>query len=143
MSKKITDSKGRWRNKTIAFRMSPEEADNLDLRVKLSGINKQDYLVKSALEPTFTVQATTRMRANVRREMGAIASELRRLRQGSVIDDELAEKLEIIAQFAGSFADEESPVNQEDKLIKNINKDGSLSLENGATVSKNRPQEVN
>ena len=33
---KNLDAKGRWRNKTVAFRMSLEESDDLDIRVKLS-----------------------------------------------------------------------------------------------------------
>ena len=50
MSEKIKDKKGRWRNKIVAFRMSPEEALELDDRVRLCGARtKQDYLVESAL----------------------------------------------------------------------------------------------
>ena len=37
MSEKNRDNKNRWRNVTIAFRMSPEENAELDLRVKLCG----------------------------------------------------------------------------------------------------------
>lgn len=33
MSEKNRDNKNRWRNVTIAFRMSPEENEELDLRV--------------------------------------------------------------------------------------------------------------
>ena len=32
---KNLDSKGRWRNKTVAFRVSPEEAKQIDARVRL------------------------------------------------------------------------------------------------------------
>ena len=35
MSVKVKDDKNRWRNKTVAFRLSPEEAADLDNRVKL------------------------------------------------------------------------------------------------------------
>ena len=37
MSEKNRDDKNRWRNVTIAFRMSPEENEELNNRVKLSG----------------------------------------------------------------------------------------------------------
>ena len=37
MSAKNYDNHNRWRNKTVAFRMSPEEAEQLDKFVKLSG----------------------------------------------------------------------------------------------------------
>ena len=49
MEKKL-DAKGRWRNKTTSFMMSPEEREDLDTRVKLSGLTKQEYMVRRLLE---------------------------------------------------------------------------------------------
>lgn len=46
MSEKRFDNYKRWRSKTVAFRMSPEEADELDVQVALSGLSKQDYLIQ-------------------------------------------------------------------------------------------------
>ena len=46
MSEKNRDNKNRWRNVTIAFRMSPEENEELDLRVKLISL-KAFYIKKS------------------------------------------------------------------------------------------------
>ena len=43
MSAKAKDDHNRWRNKTVAFRMSPEEANQLDAFVQMSGLPKQDY----------------------------------------------------------------------------------------------------
>ena len=37
------DYKGRWRNHTVAFRVSDEEAKLLNDLVALSGLTKQDY----------------------------------------------------------------------------------------------------
>ena len=37
MSQKKKDDKNRWRNLTVAFRVSPEENEELNMRVKLSG----------------------------------------------------------------------------------------------------------
>ena len=50
MSAKNLDKQNRWRNKTVAFRMSPEEAEQLDVNVRLSGLSKQDYLIQRALQ---------------------------------------------------------------------------------------------
>ena len=48
MSEKNRDSKNRWRNVTIAFRMSPEEDAELDLRVKLCGYQtRQEYIIEA------------------------------------------------------------------------------------------------
>ena len=43
MSEKRLDAKNRWRNVVVAFRMSPEEAQELNVKVSLSGLSKQDY----------------------------------------------------------------------------------------------------
>jgi len=37
---KTVDAKGRWRSLAVAFRMSPEENADLDIRVKLLGLTK-------------------------------------------------------------------------------------------------------
>lgn len=56
MSAKNRDEHNRWRNKTVAFRMSPEESNELDTRVKLSGLTKQDYLINRALQAEKAIQ---------------------------------------------------------------------------------------
>lgn len=45
MDRKL-DNRGRWRNKTVAFRVSEEEAKQIDVCVRLSGLTKQDYIVR-------------------------------------------------------------------------------------------------
>ncbi|MDY5243439.1 MAG: hypothetical protein SPH20_06725, partial [Eubacterium sp.] len=61
MSAKNRDEHNRWRNKTVAFRMSPEEAKLLDEFVKLSGFNKQDYLISRVLQREVVVQGNPRV----------------------------------------------------------------------------------
>ena len=46
MSEKRLDAKNRWRNVVVAFRMSPEEAQELNVKVSLSGLSKQDYIIQ-------------------------------------------------------------------------------------------------
>ena len=43
---KSLDRKGRWRNKLVGFRVSPEEAEVIDNFVRLSGLTKQDYIIR-------------------------------------------------------------------------------------------------
>lgn len=40
MTAKNRDRKNRWRSVTVAFRMSPEENEQLNTLVKLSGLTK-------------------------------------------------------------------------------------------------------
>ena len=45
MSEKVLDAHGRWRNITVAFRVSPEEDEQIERLVKLTGLTKQDYIM--------------------------------------------------------------------------------------------------
>lgn len=47
MSERNNDRSGRWRNRTVAFRVS-EEARHLDMLVSISGLTKQDYITRSS-----------------------------------------------------------------------------------------------
>lgn len=88
MSEKNYDRKGRWRNKTIAFRMSPEETNELNIRVKLSGLTKQDYLVNKALEKEIVVQGNPKVYIALKHQLEEAIVELERL-QGEVPSEEL------------------------------------------------------
>ena len=44
MSAKCLDQQGRWRNKVVAFRMSPEEDELLETAVRLSGLTNKSIL---------------------------------------------------------------------------------------------------
>lgn len=46
MSLKNKDEHNRWRNKTVAFRVSPEEWEQIERYVQLSGLTKQDYITR-------------------------------------------------------------------------------------------------
>ena len=56
MSLKNRDNHNRWRNKTVAFRVSPEEDRQIETFVKLSGLTKQDFTRRCAtsLPPCWT-----------------------------------------------------------------------------------------
>ena len=49
MSLKVKDEHGRWRNKMVSFRLSPEEDEQLERLVSLSGLKKQEYIVNRLL----------------------------------------------------------------------------------------------
>lgn len=95
---KNLDAKGRWRNKTVAFRMSQEESDDLDIRVKLSGLIKQDYIVNRLLERKVVVQPNTRVYKALRNQMTEILSELRGIENGAMVDDELLATIKTVAE---------------------------------------------
>ena len=61
MSAKNLDSKGRFRARTIGFRVSPEEDRQINIAVSLSGLTKQDYIVKRLLCRDVVVQGNPRV----------------------------------------------------------------------------------
>ena len=97
MEKKL-DAKGRWRNKTTSFMMSPEEREDLDTRVRLSGLTKQEYMVRRLLERDVVVQPNTRVFKALRNQMTEILSELRRIENGANVDDELLAIIKTVAK---------------------------------------------
>lgn len=91
MSAKNLDKHNRWRSKTVAFRMSLEEADMLDEFVKLSGLTKQDYLIDRALQREVTVQGNPRVYKALRNELTSLCNELKKFTEaGQVSDDFLS-----------------------------------------------------
>lgn len=95
---KVFDKKGRWRNKIISFRMSPEESSDLDTRVRLSGLTKQEYMVRRLLERDVVVQPNTRVFKALRNQMTEILTELRRIENYASVDDELLATIKTVAQ---------------------------------------------
>ncbi len=95
MSEKNYDRKGRWRSKTVAFRMSPEENEELDVRVKLSGLSKQEYLINRALEKEIIVQGNPRVYIALKRQLVEVLQELKAL-QGETPSEELLDAICLI-----------------------------------------------
>ena len=104
---KSLDNKGRWRNVIISFRMSPQERDDLNVRVKLSGLTKQDYIIKRLSERDVIVQPNTRVYKALRNQMADILTELRRIENGANIDSDLLDKIQITVQTYNGLAEKE------------------------------------
>ena len=94
---RVLDRKGRWRNKVVAFRVSPEEDELLETKVRLSGLTKQDYIISRLLEKEITVVGNPRVYKALRNQMKSIYEELGRIAVGATVDDELLETLQLVA----------------------------------------------
>ncbi len=92
------DCKGRWRSKTVAFRVSPEESKQIDECVKLSGLTKQDYITRRLLCREIVVQGNPRVYKALRNQMAEIYEELKRLERCSEENEELLYTLELVAE---------------------------------------------
>ena len=72
MSKKNYDNHNRWRNKTVAFRVSAEEDLQLETLVKITGLTKQDYIIRRLLERDVVVQGNPRVYKALRDQLATI-----------------------------------------------------------------------
>lgn len=103
MSAKNRDSKNRWRNKTVAFRVSPEEDEQIETAVRLSGLTKQDYITRRLMCRDVVVQGNPKVYKALRDQLAAVLDELRRIEAGSGVDDELLDNIELITVIMGGM----------------------------------------
>ena len=105
MSAKNLDNKNRLRNKIVAFRMSPEEAEQLDIKVKLSGLTKQEYLIRRSLQQDIVVVGNPKMYKALKSELAKILEELQRI-QWDCVSDELLDVIRLISSMLNEFKGE-------------------------------------
>lgn len=97
MSAKNMDKHNRYRNITVGFRVSPQEADELNKVVALSGLTKQEYCYRKCMERDIVVQGNPKVYKALKINMESILSELERINSNSELSDELLEIIEMIA----------------------------------------------
>ena len=93
------ESGRRWRNKTVAFRVSPEEAKQIDVCVRVSGLSKQDYITKRLTCREVVVQGNPKVYKALRNQMAEIYGELKRLEKYSDGNEELLSTLQLVAEI--------------------------------------------
>ena len=103
MSAKNLDNKGRFRSRTIGFRVSPEEDAQINVAVSLSGLTKQDYIVKRLLCRDIVVQGNPRVYKALKDKLGEVLAELKRIESGSEINDDLLENIRLITVTLGGM----------------------------------------
>lgn len=108
MSLKNRDEHNRWRNKTVAFRVSPEEDKQIETYVRLSGLTKQDYITRRLTHSDIVVQGNPRVFKALRNQLADVLSELQRIEAGGEVNDELLEVIEMIADILGGLKEEDN-----------------------------------
>ena len=106
MSLKNRDNHNRWRNKTVAFRVSPEEDMQIETFVKLSGLTKQDYITRRLLDRAVVVQGNPRVYKALRDELAALLDELRRIEAGQGVNDELLDTIRMITTIMNGMQED-------------------------------------
>ena len=106
MSAKNLDNHNRWRNKTIAFRVSPEENEQIEIAVRLSGLTKQDYITRRLLDRAVVVQGNPRVYKALRDQLAAVLKELRRIEARGGVGEELLATIDLISVTLGGMKED-------------------------------------
>lgn len=107
MSQKSKDKKNRWRNVVVGFRMSPQEAEELNVKVSLSGLSKQDYLIKSCLGQELHIVCGRKVAREMQLYLEAILEELQNMETTEEMDEELLTPLKHILEILNAEEDEQ------------------------------------
>lgn len=99
MSAKSLDNRNRWRNITVGFRVSPEENEQINTAVRLSGLPKQEYCYRRCLDRDIIVQGNPRVYKALKNELAAVLTELKRIEAGGNIREELLDNIELITEI--------------------------------------------
>ena len=106
MSAKVMDKQGRWRNKTVAFRVSPEEDALIETAVKLSGLTKQDYILRRLQERDIVVQGNPKVYKALKDELKKVLEELQRIEGGENVNEDLLEVITLLAETMSGMKEE-------------------------------------
>ena len=93
----------RRRASTVAFRVSPEEDQRLDMQVKTSGMLKQDFITKRLLNDEITVRPNIRIKKYLAEYLTEMTAELKRLEtvsESSYILEHIRYLLELIDRLS-------------------------------------------
>ncbi len=99
MSAKNMDTHNRWRNRTVAFRVSEEENQQINTFAKLAGTTKQDYITQRLLCQDVIVQGNPKVYKALKEQLKAVLSELKRINTGDSVSPDLLDTIHMIARI--------------------------------------------
>lgn len=106
MSAKNIDSHNRWRSKTVSFRATPEENEQIDLFARLAGMTKQDYIICRLLCRDVVVHGNSRVYKALRDQLTHMYEELRRIEKCGDITPEFIETMNLIGTILNGLKEE-------------------------------------
>ena len=106
MSAKNRDEHNRFRSITVGFRVSPEENEQINIAVALSGLSKQEYYYRRCLNREIVVQGNPRVYKALRDQLAAVINELKRIEAAGEIRDELLDNIELITRTLNGMKEE-------------------------------------
>ena len=108
MSAKNLDKHNRFRSITVGFRVSPEEQEEINRAVSLSGLTKQEYCYQKCMNRDIVVQPNPRIYKALKVQMENLTNELKRFEHANDIPPELLDTINLIAVTMNSLKGGES-----------------------------------
>ena len=96
MSARNRDDHNRWRSITVGFRVPPEDSEQINAAVALSGLPRQEYCYRRCMEREIAVQGNPKVYKALRLQLALVLEELRRIEVGGEVRDELLETIRLI-----------------------------------------------
>lgn len=91
----------------MAFRVSQEESEQIDRMVRLSGLTKQDYIIRRLQRQDIVVQGNSRVYKALRDQMLQIYQELERIKNAAELSEEFLYTLQLVAITLDGMKEEE------------------------------------
>lgn len=105
MSKKNCDKYGRFRSKTIAFRVTPEENELINSNAAISGLSKQEFLTSNMLKHTIVVKGTPKVYLGLKTQLEKLESTFRENVKMESLDKEKLELIKAICDICDKMRD--------------------------------------
>ena len=96
MSGKSCENRLRQRRITVGFRVSPEENEQLNIAVALSGLLKREYCYRRCMQRDIVVQGNPRVYKALKDQLAAVLAELKRIEKSGDIRDDLLETINLM-----------------------------------------------
>ena len=86
--------------------VSPEEDEQIETAVRLSGLTKQDYITRRLMCREVVVQGNPKVYKALRDQLSAVLDELRRIEAGQGVNDELLDTIRMITTIMNGMQEE-------------------------------------
>lgn len=107
VSPKKKNEKKRKRSVIVNFRVTPEEKKLLDNRIELSGMQRQDYFIKSCLYQKIITYGNIRTFDVMRKKVVEINKHLNLISKSEELDLEVLESLRMILEMLDGLREED------------------------------------
>lgn len=93
---KNVDKYNRFRSITVGFRVSPEENEQINTAVAISGLPKQEYCYRKCLNKDIVVQGNPRVYKALKGHLEEVLAQLKRIEAGQEVNPDLLETINLI-----------------------------------------------